>query len=62
MWVYLCRLCDYSQLPVPDEDDDVAQERQRIYSKTRSNDILHVQDLTKVKLSITLSLFFGHNL
>ncbi|KAF7692268.1 hypothetical protein HF521_009878 [Silurus meridionalis] len=41
-------LCDYSQILVPEEDDDVAQERQRIYNRTRSNDILHIRDLTKV--------------
>ncbi|XP_058274218.1 retinal-specific phospholipid-transporting ATPase ABCA4 [Hemibagrus wyckioides] len=41
-------LCDYSQIPVPDEDDDVAQERQRIYSRARNNDILHIRDLTKM--------------
>ncbi|GAA6080444.1 retinal-specific phospholipid-transporting ATPase ABCA4 isoform X1, partial [Tachysurus ichikawai] len=41
-------LCDYSQIPVPDEDDDVAQERQRIYSRAQNSDILHVRDLTKM--------------
>ncbi|TSK13580.1 Retinal-specific ATP-binding cassette transporter [Bagarius yarrelli] len=40
-------LCDYSQIPVSDEDDDVDQERQRIYSRTQNSDILHVRDLTK---------------
>lgn len=56
VWVYLCRLSDYSQIPVPDEDDDVAQERKRIYSKTRNNDILHVRDLTKVTINKTITL------
>ncbi|XP_060722830.1 retinal-specific phospholipid-transporting ATPase ABCA4 isoform X1 [Tachysurus vachellii] len=41
-------LCDYSQIPVLDEDDDVAQERQRIYSREQNSDILHVRDLTKM--------------
>ncbi|XP_066512665.1 retinal-specific phospholipid-transporting ATPase ABCA4-like [Hoplias malabaricus] len=39
-------LSDYSQAPVQDEDDDVAQERQRIYSSSK-NDILYIRDLSK---------------
>uniref|UniRef100_A0AAR2JJ54 P-type phospholipid transporter n=1 Tax=Pygocentrus nattereri TaxID=42514 RepID=A0AAR2JJ54_PYGNA len=36
-------------VPAHDEDDDVAQERQRIYSGGSKNDILHIRDLSKVK-------------
>uniref|UniRef100_A0A8B9JBD8 P-type phospholipid transporter n=1 Tax=Astyanax mexicanus TaxID=7994 RepID=A0A8B9JBD8_ASTMX len=40
-------LSDYSQISVNDEDDDVAQERQRVYSGGSKNDILHIRDLSK---------------
>uniref|UniRef100_A0AAR2LXT6 P-type phospholipid transporter n=1 Tax=Pygocentrus nattereri TaxID=42514 RepID=A0AAR2LXT6_PYGNA len=40
-------LSDYSSVPAHDEDDDVAQERQRIYSGGSKNDILHIRDLSK---------------
>uniref|UniRef100_A0A8B9HXT4 P-type phospholipid transporter n=1 Tax=Astyanax mexicanus TaxID=7994 RepID=A0A8B9HXT4_ASTMX len=33
---------------INDEDDDVAQERQRVYSGGSKNDILHIRDLSKV--------------
>ncbi|KAL7850832.1 hypothetical protein AOLI_G00211880 [Acnodon oligacanthus] len=40
-------LSDSSSLPARDEDDDVAQERQRIYGGGSKNDILHIRDLSK---------------
>ncbi|XP_072524411.1 retinal-specific phospholipid-transporting ATPase ABCA4 isoform X1 [Salminus brasiliensis] len=40
-------LSDYSRVPVSDKDDDVAQERQRIYSGGSKNDILYIRDLSK---------------
>lgn len=42
------RVCEDSQGPVQDEDDDVAQERQRIYNRTTHTDMVHIRDLTKV--------------
>ncbi len=45
---YLCRASDYGKSPVKDEDDDVAQERQRIYKGGNKNDILLIRDLSKV--------------
>uniref|UniRef100_A0A8B9HXY2 P-type phospholipid transporter n=1 Tax=Astyanax mexicanus TaxID=7994 RepID=A0A8B9HXY2_ASTMX len=41
-------LIQYRQISVNDEDDDVAQERQRVYSGGSKNDILHIRDLSKV--------------
>uniref|UniRef100_A0A8B9I1A9 ATP-binding cassette, sub-family A (ABC1), member 4b n=1 Tax=Astyanax mexicanus TaxID=7994 RepID=A0A8B9I1A9_ASTMX len=38
---------DHCQISVNDEDDDVAQERQRVYSGGSKNDILHIRDLSK---------------
>ncbi|KAK7158970.1 hypothetical protein R3I94_005341 [Phoxinus phoxinus] len=38
---------DYMKSPVKDEDDDVAQERERIYKGGNKNDILLVRDLSK---------------
>ncbi|XDV27110.1 hypothetical protein PO909_030696 [Leuciscus waleckii] len=38
---------DYVKSPVKDEDDDVAQERERIYKGGNKNDILLVRDLSK---------------
>lgn len=35
--------------PIVDEDDDVAEERQRIISGGNKNDILSLNELTKVK-------------
>ncbi|XP_062844042.1 retinal-specific phospholipid-transporting ATPase ABCA4 isoform X2 [Trichomycterus rosablanca] len=40
-------LCENTQVPVQDEDDDVAQERQRIYNQTTNTDLVHIRDLTK---------------
>ncbi len=45
---YLCRASDYGKSPVKDEDDDVAQERERIYKGGNKNDILLIRDLSKV--------------
>lgn len=45
---YLCRASDYRKNPVKDEDDDVAQERERIYKGGNKNDILLIRDLSKV--------------
>jgi len=44
----MCRATDYVKSPVKDEDDDVAQERERIYKGGNKNDILLVRDLSKV--------------
>uniref|UniRef100_A0A673LQ37 Retinal-specific ATP-binding cassette transporter-like n=1 Tax=Sinocyclocheilus rhinocerous TaxID=307959 RepID=A0A673LQ37_9TELE len=38
---------DYRKSPVKDEDDDVAQERERIYKGGNKNDILLIRDLSK---------------
>uniref|UniRef100_A0A671S297 ABC transporter domain-containing protein n=1 Tax=Sinocyclocheilus anshuiensis TaxID=1608454 RepID=A0A671S297_9TELE len=38
---------DYGKSPVKDEDDDVAQERERIYKGGNKNDILLIRDLSK---------------
>uniref|UniRef100_A0A8C2G5Z1 P-type phospholipid transporter n=1 Tax=Cyprinus carpio TaxID=7962 RepID=A0A8C2G5Z1_CYPCA len=38
---------DYRKNPVKDEDDDVAQERERIYKGGNKNDILLIRDLSK---------------
>uniref|UniRef100_A0A672SH32 P-type phospholipid transporter n=1 Tax=Sinocyclocheilus grahami TaxID=75366 RepID=A0A672SH32_SINGR len=38
---------DYWKSPVKDEDDDVAQERERIYKGGNKNDILLIRDLSK---------------
>ncbi|XP_043073525.1 retinal-specific phospholipid-transporting ATPase ABCA4 [Puntigrus tetrazona] len=38
---------DYAKSPVKDEDDDVAQERERIYKGGNKNDILLIRDLSK---------------
>ncbi|XP_051984470.1 retinal-specific phospholipid-transporting ATPase ABCA4-like [Xyrauchen texanus] len=38
---------DYVRNPVKDEDDDVAQERERIYRGGNKNDILLIRDLSK---------------
>ncbi|XP_067219926.1 retinal-specific phospholipid-transporting ATPase ABCA4 isoform X2 [Chanodichthys erythropterus] len=40
-------LSDHARRPVKDEDDDVAQERERIYKGGNKNDILLVRDLSK---------------
>ncbi|XP_077380165.1 retinal-specific phospholipid-transporting ATPase ABCA4 isoform X2 [Festucalex cinctus] len=40
-------LSDGKCSPAPDEDDDVACERRRIYDGGSKSDILHIQDLTK---------------
>lgn len=41
-------MSDHVRSPVKDEDDDVAQERERIYKGGNKNDILLVRDLSKV--------------
>jgi len=59
----MCRATDYVKSPVKDEDDDVAQERERIYKGGNKNDILLVRDLSKVndhKLPF-LVFFFVNN-
>uniref|UniRef100_A0A3Q2CDC7 ATP-binding cassette, sub-family A (ABC1), member 4b n=1 Tax=Cyprinodon variegatus TaxID=28743 RepID=A0A3Q2CDC7_CYPVA len=40
-------LPDYKQSVVPDEDDDVAEERRRIYEGGSKKDILQIKDLSK---------------
>uniref|UniRef100_A0A3B3ZLR6 ABC transporter domain-containing protein n=1 Tax=Periophthalmus magnuspinnatus TaxID=409849 RepID=A0A3B3ZLR6_9GOBI len=42
-------LCDSPRGHILDEDADVAEERQRIYKSHKTNDILRVRDLSKVK-------------
>lgn len=41
--------------PVVDEDDDVAEERQRIISGANKTDILSLKELTKVRESVQAS-------
>lgn len=45
------RLSDYKQTSIQDEDEDVAAERQRVYSGGSKTDILQIRDLSKVKIS-----------
>ncbi|XP_071759857.2 retinal-specific phospholipid-transporting ATPase ABCA4 isoform X1 [Centroberyx gerrardi] len=40
-------LSDFRRSPVKDEDDDVAEERQRIYNGGNKSDILQIRDLSK---------------
>lgn len=54
----MCRVTDYVKSPVKDEDDDVAQERERIYKGGNKNDILLVRDLSKVSDHKTKSFYF----
>lgn len=45
------RLSDYKRTSIQDEDEDVAAERQRVYSGGSNTDILQIRDLSKVKIS-----------
>lgn len=45
--------------PVVDEDDDVAEERQRIISGGNKTDILSLNELTKVRDLVQVSSFGG---
>uniref|UniRef100_A0AAQ6AAT6 ABC transporter domain-containing protein n=1 Tax=Amphiprion ocellaris TaxID=80972 RepID=A0AAQ6AAT6_AMPOC len=45
------RLSDCKQTRIQDEDDDVAAERHRIYDGGSKTDILHIKDLSKVKIT-----------
>lgn len=45
------RLSDNKPTSIQDEDEDVAAERQRVYSGGSKTDILQIRDLSKVKIS-----------
>ena len=47
------RFSDYKQTAVRDEDDDVAEERLRVYEGGSKTDILHIKDLSKVNVPNT---------
>ena len=50
----LCGLCDFRRIKavnseIQDEDEDVAMERQRVLSGNAANDVLKIENLTKVR-------------
>lgn len=50
MHISLSRLSDFKGPIDIDEDDDVTQERERLYAGRSKNDILQMKDLCKVRL------------
>ena len=47
------RLSDRQRPPIQDEDEDVAEERKRIYEGGSRGDILYIKDLCKVDHAVS---------
>lgn len=43
------RISDRPRPPILEEDVDVAEERERLYQSEKTNDILRIRDLSKVR-------------
>lgn len=51
------RISDSPKPHILDEDVDVAEERERIYKSEKTNDILRIRDLSKVRFFACFSFF-----